>query len=83
MTIHLSSDNTVNALFMTPDPKSQRERELTEEEEYDLFRMEEENAIRAQEEVDEWYREQEAEADALYAQYDNDPSPYNGDYSEM
>jgi len=49
---------------MTPNPKSQRERELTEEEEYDLFRMEQENGIRAQEEADQWDWEDEKEADA-------------------
>jgi len=41
------------------------------------------------EEISEWYAQQErdygaaeAEADAILAQYDDDPNPYHGTYSE-
>ena len=42
MTMNLSSDNTVNALFVNLDPEVDSDREITQEEEYALALIEEE-----------------------------------------
>lgn len=91
---HLSSDPTVNALFMQPDVEVHEDEVLSPDEEAEVSRMENEAEERAQAEIDEWYRQREEQEtfepdaflDALYedrhASFDDDPSPYAGTYSE-
>lgn len=91
---HLSSDPTVNALFMQPDIEVHEDEVLSPDEEAAISRMIDDCEERAQAEIDEWYRQCEEqstfEPDALldavyedrYAMFDDDPNPYAGTYSE-
>ena len=91
---HLSSDPTVNGLFMQPDVEVHEDEVLSPDEEAEVSRMENEAEERAQAESDEWYRQREGQStfepeallDALSEDWhtilDDDPNPYAGTYSE-